>query len=105
MGKRYEIKASISRDKAVELLERLRDDDDFRAAFEESPRSILFEYRIDLSPESLPETVMLPSPDAIGTLLATAEEIVPPSASPFGLLVLFVVFGAMPMVTAADGTG
>lgn len=109
MGNRYEIRTAISRRKATELLMRLRDDDEFRARFEESPRSILFEYRIDVAPDSLPEVVTLPEKDQIGTLLATANEIVPESASPFGLLVLFVVFGAMPVVTggqpAGDGTG
>jgi putative modified peptide len=109
MARPYEIKASISREKARELIELLATDDDFRARFQENPRSILFEYRIDVSHQTLPETVTLPEKKAIQQLLSLAESIVPESASPFGLLALFVVFGAMPVRTggrpAADGTG
>jgi hypothetical protein len=109
MGYRYEVKSSISRHKARELLTLLREDDAFRDEFTRNPRKILFEYRIDLSPDSLPETVSLPSKEAIGSLLDLGESIVEESASPFGFLLLFVVFGAMPMVEGAvpagDGTG
>lgn len=105
----YEIKADISRDKAIELINKLAEDEDFRARFEESPRTLLFEYRIDVSPETLPERITLPEPDAIRELLSLGQSIIPESASPFGLLALFVVFGAMPVRTggrpAADGTG
>jgi hypothetical protein len=105
----YEIKSYISREKAIELINLLADDEDFRARFQENPRTVLFEYRIDVSAETLPEQVTLPDPDAIRELLTLGETIIPESASPFGLLALFVVFGAMPVITggrpAVDGTG
>jgi hypothetical protein len=102
MTKRYEIEMAISREKALELLNNLKDPD-FRARFEESPRTILFEYRIDVAPDTLPEPVKIPDdPAELDALIRTAESMVPENASPFGLLVLFVVFGAMPMVTSGD---
>jgi hypothetical protein len=110
MAGRYEIRASISREKARELLALLARDDDFRARVEETPRTVLFEYRIDVSHDTLPEQVSLPEKEAIEELLARADAMVPESASPFGLLALFVVFGAMPVVAAGpppagDGAG
>jgi hypothetical protein len=102
MAKRYEIQTAISREKALELLNNLKDPD-FRARFEESPRTILFEYRIDVAPDTLPETVKIPDdPEKIEALINAAESLLPENASPFGLLALFVVFGAMPMVTSGD---
>ena len=102
MARRYEIQTAISREKALELLNNLKDPD-FRARFEESPRTILFEYRIDVAPDTLPETVTIPDdPEKIEALIHAAETLLPENASPFGLLALFVVFGAMPMVTSGD---
>jgi hypothetical protein len=69
---------------------------------------VLFERRIDVAPDTLPETVTLPSPDTINALREVAQ-LWPESAGPFGFAILFVVFGAMPMVTGSpppgDGTG
>jgi hypothetical protein len=102
MAKRYEIQTAISREKALELLNNLKDPD-FRARFEESPRTILFEYRIDVAPDTLPETVTLPDdPEKIEALITAAESLLPESAAPFGLLALVLVFGAMPMVASGD---
>jgi hypothetical protein len=105
MAKRYEVKATISRRKAQELIEKLASDDEFRAKFEAKPRTVLFEHRIDVSPESLPETVTLPPKEKIRELIPVAYDLVDESASPFGFLLLFVVFGAMPVVTGARPAG
>lgn len=102
MAKRYEITMAISREEALELLHKLKDPK-FRKKFEQSPRTILFEYRIDLAPDTLPETVTIPDdPEKIEALIHAAESVLPESASPFGLLALFIVFGAMPVVTSGD---
>jgi putative modified peptide len=109
MARPYHIKADISREKAISLIERLANDDDFRAEFTTNPRTILLDHRIDVSPETLPEEIVLPDKEKIAQLLEQARSMVPESASPFGLLALFVAFGAMPVITrgrpAADGTG
>jgi putative modified peptide len=109
MARPYRIKADISREKAISLIERLATDDDFRAEFAANTRTILLDHRIDVSPETLPEEITLPDKEAIARLLEHARTMVPESASPFGLLALFVAFGAMPVITggrpAADGTG
>ena len=105
MSNRYQVKSSITREKAQEIIQRLAEDDEFRAQFEASPRTFLFEHRVDVSPESLPETITLPPKDKIRELIPLAEDLVGPTASPFGFLLLFIVFGAMPVVTGARATG
>jgi putative modified peptide len=108
MARTYEIKTSISRDRAQELIELLATDDEFRKRFEAKPRTILLEYHIDVSHQTLPERVSLPDKEAIRELHSLAESIIPESASPFGLLALFIVFGAMPVTggrPTVDGTG
>jgi putative modified peptide len=101
-----EIRMAISATKAKELLQRLADDDAFRARFKQEPRSILLDYRIDVSPETLPEEIELPAPDDIRALVKQAEEIIErtrEAAEPFGYIVMFVVHGAMPVVPAPAG--
>jgi putative modified peptide len=108
MARTYEIKTSITRDRAQELIERLASDDEFRQRFEEKPRTILLEYHVDVSHQTLPEKVTLPDKDAIRELHSLAQTIVPETASPFGLLLLFIVFGALPVTggrPTVDGSG
>jgi hypothetical protein len=104
----YQVKSSISRQKATEILERLARDEGFRAEFEANPRQLLFEHHIDLSTETLPETVTLPPPEIIEEMLDLTKKL-EKSAQPFGFALLFVVFGAMPMIEGAvpsgNGTG
>jgi hypothetical protein len=101
MAKRYEVRSSITREKAQAIIRQLAEDDEIRAKFEKHPRTFLFEHRIDVTPESLPETITLPPKEKIAELIELAEELAGPTASPFGFLLLFVVFGAMPVVTGA----
>ncbi len=105
MAKRYEVRSSISRHTAEELINRLANDETFRKRFEANPRTVLFEHRIDVTPESLPEKVTLPPADKIKELLPVATALVDETASPFGFLLLFIVFGAMPVVTVARPAG
>jgi hypothetical protein len=94
-----EVRLAISREKARQFLQDFVNDEEFRERLQREPRTVLFESRIDLTPESLPEEVTLPSPEAVSQLLELAEAMTEESASPFGFIVLFVVFGAMPIVT------
>jgi hypothetical protein len=55
----------IDDDQAIELLERLANDDDLRARLESDPRKVLLkEFRIDFP--HAPESVTLPPPEEIG---------------------------------------
>jgi hypothetical protein len=105
----YEIKATITRQDARDLIVRLADDPAFREEFEADARTILSEYGIEVGPETLPEEVTLPDPDAIHEFLTLAEtKIIPETASPFALLLLVIAFAAMPVLTgdrpSPDGT-
>jgi hypothetical protein len=106
----YEIRVNITRERARELIIRLADEPDFRRRFEADTRAVLSEYEIEVGPRTLPEQVRLPDPDAIREFLSLLEtRIVPETASPFGVAVVILAFGAMPVLTgdrpALDGTG
>jgi len=106
----YVISANISREDARDLIKRLADDERFRDEFQRDAQRILHEHGIEVTPQSLPEEVSLPDPDAIREFLSMVEErIVPETASPFALLVLILAFAAMPVVIgdrpSPDGAG
>lgn len=106
----YVISANLSREDARNLIMRLADDEAFRDEFQRNTQQVLHEYGIEVTPQSLPEEVRLPDPDAIRAFLSMVEErIVPESASPFALLVLILAFAAMPVMMgdrlSRDGAG
>jgi hypothetical protein len=106
----YVISANIKREDAIALINRLADDEEFREQFEQNTQQILHENKIEVTPQSLPEEVRLPPPDAIRDFLTLVEErIVPESASPFALALLILAFAAMPLVIgdrpSRDGAG
>lgn len=106
----YEVRVSLTRQEAHDLIIRLADDSELRARFEADPYTMLREYGIDASPGTLPDQVTLPDPDAIHDFLEMAEtRILSETASPLALLALFITIGAMPLLTrdrpAVDGSG
>lgn len=105
----YRIEANISRNAARKLLADLATKDKFRAQVENAPIETLRDFGLIVEGDELPETVTLPPKREIAHLLYTGDSVVPEDASPFGWLVLFVVFGAMPVTTsdqpAAHGAG
>jgi hypothetical protein len=106
----YEIRVNITRERARDLIIRLAEDPEFRRRFETDTRAMLADYQIEVGPETLPEPVRLPDPDAIRDFLALLEtRIAPETASPFGVAVVILAFGAMPVLAgdrpALDGTG
>jgi hypothetical protein len=95
----YEIKANLTRQDARDLIVRLADEPAFREEFERDTYRILSESGIEVTPETLPEEVRLPDPEAIHEFLELLEtRIVPESASPFALALLLIAFAAMPVV-------
>jgi hypothetical protein len=106
----YVISANLSREDARELIVRLAEDEAFRDEFQANTQQVLHDHGIEVTPQSLPEEVVLPDPDAIRDFLSMVEErLVPESASPFAMLVLILAFAAMPVMTGdralPDGAG
>lgn len=106
----YVISANITRQSARDLIIRLADDRDFREEFQKNAQQILHEHGIEVTPQSLPDEIILPPQDAIHAFLTLIEErIVEESASPFALAVLILSFAAMPVVIGdrppPDGAG
>jgi hypothetical protein len=100
----YTITAKVSREDARKFLAELATNDELRARIEENAHEELSNLGLEVSPTLIPDTVRLPPKKEIVHLLYAADSAVE-TASPFGLLILFVVLGAMPMTTAGDGAG
>jgi hypothetical protein len=105
----YQINFSISREDARKLLADLATDDDLRGAVEADAAEALRGRGIDISEGMLPDKVVLPPKREIAHILYAGDSALGETASPFGLLVLVVVFGAMPLTmrrsSAGDGAG
>lgn len=93
-------------DEAFDFLEKLATDEDFRANLERNPREVLAEYRIELSEGAIPDTVQLPSMAEAARFLGEAREreyMLGPSYHPLGYAILWLMLGAMPLVSAGGG--
>ena len=106
----YEIKANITRQDARALILRLADDPAFREEFETDTSRVLADHGIEVGPETLPEQVTLPDPEAIKEFLDLVEaKIAPETASPFAFALLILAFAAMPVLIgdspSPDGAG
>lgn len=93
----YKIDINISREDARRFLAELATDDELRTAVEEDPVAVLAKRGINVPRELLPDEVTLPSKKEIVHILYAADSLLDETASPFGLLVVFV-FGAMPVI-------
>jgi hypothetical protein len=105
----YQINFATDREKARSFLARLATESQLREELKSEPERVLFdEVGITIDRERLPDEIKLPAEKEIEHLLYAADSAVE-TASPFGLLVLFVVFGAMPMTAprspTRDGAG
>lgn len=107
----YEVKANITREDARALMVRLIEEEDFRRRFESDTREILRENGIEVGDETLPDPVTLPDVEAIQDFLDLLDTrgLAPETASPFGLALMILALGAMPVLAedrpALDGTG
>jgi hypothetical protein len=89
-----QIGIDITQEQAVEFLQRLATDDDFRARFENQTQDLLREYGIDVPDDLMPTEVHAPPR---GLLLEALQEIgvSPPTLVPF-LPGAIVPFGPVP---------
>jgi hypothetical protein len=55
-----DIRITTTPEQAIEFLERLTDDDDFRARYEQNTLELLAEYGVHLPPQGLPEGIQAP---------------------------------------------
>ena len=102
----YWVAMDISRSAALRTLAELADPKSkLRRDLErnkQSARKALAAKGIDVSYDSLPDTIKLPAPEQIATLRLQARAMVASDRRPFGFFILAVVFGAMPLVDGAD---
>ena len=102
----YWVRMDISRSAALKTLEELANPKSkLRRDLErnkQSARKALAAKGIDVSEDSLPDTIKLPAPEQIATLRLQARAMVASDRRPFGFFILAVVFGAMPLVDGAD---
>jgi putative modified peptide len=98
---------TISHEDAQKFLERLANDDDFRAELEKNPGEVLRDHGIEIDPKNLPETVKLPPKDEIEAYLAPTRTRQAGGVHGWlGFAILYYVLGAMPLVVAEDdGSG
>jgi hypothetical protein len=104
MDGKYEIGIKISREDARKVLARLATDTDFRERLEENPVDELAELGITIPRDLLPDEVTLPPMREIAHLLYAGDSVLDETASPFGLLIIFV-FGAMPVTMGRSPAG
>src|SRR5690348_17025262 len=104
----YLIDLSIGRDEARQFLFDLATDDELRQAVQANPVEELGNRGIRYPRELLPDEVKLPPRKEVTHILYAADSLLDETASPFGLLVIFV-FGAMPVTggrsPGGDGAG
>jgi hypothetical protein len=102
----YWVKMDISRQKALGVLDELADPkSQFRKELQRSRRSAkaaLAKRGIEVSEASLPERIRLPAPEQVAAFRTQARATVARDRKPFGYAILFIVFGAMPLVDGAN---
>lgn len=67
------IRMDLTTAKAVEFVDKLQHDEVFRARLHDDPRTVLWEYGIEASPDLIPETLELPSQSQIEQLNAQVQ--------------------------------
>lgn len=102
----YWVKMEISREEALGVLDELATpESELRRRLEDgkaSAKEALAEKGIEVAESSLPDEIVLPSPEQVAELRGQARAMVEKDKKPFGFAVLFVIFGAMPLVDDAD---
>lgn len=70
-----DIQFTLTREEAIALLERLRDDDEYQSGFGSDTRRFLKNNGIVITPEdAVPETADLPTPEQLDAAIATMTE-------------------------------
>jgi putative modified peptide len=110
---RIEILMEITPQDALDFLNKLATDDEFRARLKEDPRSVLVEYRIEINDAGVPTNAELPPKEDVQHLLdqiGELDEYGRASFVPLGYGWMVIVLGfAMPLVAGdspeADASG
>lgn len=101
MGGELRLRIDTGRDQAVEFVTRLANDDEFRERLQSDPRSVLWDYGVEVAPELIPETVELPPKEEVqGFLEGGYEGLGPIMPGPQLFFPVFACFFAFPFLTA-----
>jgi hypothetical protein len=101
MAGELRLRIDTGRDQAVEFVSRLANDDDFRERLQKDPKSVLWDYGVELAPELIPEEVELPAKEEIQAFLAETEKGVGAiRVGPQFFYPVFACFFAFPFFTA-----
>lgn len=97
----FRLRIDTSKDRAMEFVSRLADDDDFRAELQADPRKVLWDYGVEVPDELIPSEVVLPPKEHVaaaleGDLTALGHH----QAGPQLLFPVFVCFFAFPFLHA-----
>ena len=97
---------TIAEDDALAFLDRLANDDDFRAEVEQNPGAVLRAHGIALDAANIPETVTLPPKAEIAEFVEREQTKRAAARNVLGYAIFYYVLGAMPLVISeGDGTG
>jgi hypothetical protein len=97
----YRLRIDTTRDRAVEFLSRLADDDDFRQQLAEDPRRVLYDYGVELPDELIPAFVDLPEKGDVQQLISgDLAAMGSMQAGPAMFFPVFVFFFAFPFLAA-----
>lgn len=100
MGGELRLRIDTGRDQAVEFVTRLANDDEFRERLQNDPRSVLWDYGVEVAPELIPEMVELPPKAEVQSFLEGYEGRGPIMPSPQLFFPVFACFFAFPFLTA-----
>lgn len=99
----YRLRIDTTGDRALEFVTRLAQDDDFRARLESDPRSVLWDYGIEVSDELIPAEVVLPSKDDVQAVIDQGPEGVGMlQVGPAAFHPVFSAFFAFPFLTSDE---
>jgi hypothetical protein len=97
----FRLRIDTSKDRAMEFVSRLAEDDDFRAELQADPRKVLWDYGVEVPDELIPSEVVLPPKEDVNALLAGDHDalgLFP--VGPHMLFPVFVCFFAFPFLHA-----
>lgn len=101
MESEQRIRIDTGRDQAVEFVRRLAEDDDFRERLQRDPKTVLWDYGVEISPDMIPETVELPTKEDVRRMLDRSHQGSGPiQPSPQLFYPVFACFFAFPFLTA-----
>jgi hypothetical protein len=95
----YRVRIDTTSDRALEFVNGLAFDDEFRLRLTEDPQSVLFDYGVEVSDELIPGEVSLPSKEAVQQALeqgAQGSGVLP--VGPESFFPVFICFFSFPFL-------